>query len=209
MTNNRNKDPKNRFRKRSEKSEYEQKIIDIARVTRVVKGGKRFSFRTVIVIGDKKGKVGIGVAKGPDMKISTEKSFADAKKNLVKINIERNTIPYQVYKKLGSARVMLKPAAKGNGIVAGGAVRAVVSLVGINDITGKMLGSRNKLSNARATVEALKQFSIKNTREIILEKEKAEKADKEKEREIKKTKDRTKENKEKEVAKKEIRKLGN
>lgn len=209
MTNNRNKDPKNRFRKRSEKSEYEQKIIDIARVTRVVKGGKRFSFRTVIVIGDKKGKVGIGVAKGPDMKISTEKSFADAKKNLVKINIERNTIPYQVYKKLGSARVMLKPAAKGNGIVAGGAVRAVVSLVGINDITGKMLGSRNKLSNARATVEALKQFSIKNTREIILEKEKAEKADKEKEREIKKIKNRTKENKEKEAAKKEIEKLGN
>lgn len=206
MTNNRNRDPKNKFRRKSEKSEYEQKVIDIARVTRVVKGGKRFSFRTVIVIGDKKGKVGIGVAKGPDMKISTEKSFADAKKNLVKINIERNTIPYQVYKKLGSARVMLKPAAKGNGIVAGGAVRAVVSLVGINDITGKMLGSRNRLSNARATVEALKQFSIKNTREIILEKEKAEKADKEKEREIKKTKDRTKENKEKEVEKK---KLGN
>lgn len=216
MINNRNKDPKNKFRKRAEKSEYEQKVIDIARVTRVVKGGKRFSFRTVMVIGDKKGKVGIGVAKGPDMKISTEKSFADAKKNLVKINIEGNTIPYQIYKKLGSARVMLKPAAKGNGIIAGGAVRAVVGLVGINDITGKMLGSRNKLSNARATVEALEQFSIKNTREIILEKEKTEKADKEKEREIKKIKDRTKEDKEKEVkdkkterAKKEIMKLGN
>lgn len=209
MTNNRNKDPKNKFRRRAEKSEYEQKVIDIARVTRVVKGGKRFSFRTVMVIGNKKGKIGIGVAKGPDMKISTEKSFANAKKNLVAINLKEHTIPYQIYKKLGSARVMLKPAAKGNGIIAGGAVRAVVGLAGINDITGKMLGSRNRLSNARATVEALKQFSIKKTREIILEKEKIEKENKEKEREIKKIKNRTKENKEKEVTKKEIEKLGN
>lgn len=207
MTNNRNRDPKNKFRKRSEKSEYEQKVIDIARVTRVVKGGKRFSFRTVIVIGNKKGKVGIGVAKGPDMKISTEKSFADAKKNLVTINLKEHTIPYQIYKKLGSARVMLKPAAKGNGIIAGGAVRAVVGLVGINDITGKMLGSRNKLSNARATVGALEQFSLKNTREIALEKEKIEKADKEKERELKKIEDGIKKDKEKETKEKKTEKI--
>jgi len=194
MINNRNKDSKNKFRRRTEKSEYEQKVIDIARVTRVVKGGKRFSFRTVVVIGDKKGRVGIGVAKGPDMKVSTEKSFADAKKNLVKINIEGNTIPYQIHKKLGSARIMLKPAAKGNGIVAGGAVRAVVSLAGINDITGKMLGSRNKLSNARATVDALKQFSIKNTREIALEQKKSNGAkmaeEKKRTEELEKTKDK-------------------
>ncbi len=169
MIDNKDGNSKNRYRsrdKKREKSEYEQKVIDIARVARVVKGGKRFSFRTVIVIGNKKGKVGIGVAKGPDMKVSTEKSFANAKKNLVTLAFKGNTILYPVYEKNGSARVMLKPAAKGNGIIAGGAIRAVVSLAGISDITGKVLGSRNKLGNARATVSALKQFDIKKTREI-------------------------------------------
>lgn len=152
------------------KSEFEQKVVDIARVARVVKGGKRFSFRTVIVIGDRKGKVGIGIAKGPDMKISTEKAFVRAKKNIVKVNIKGNTIPYQVYKKLGSAKILLKPAVKGKGVVAGGAVRAVISLAGISDISAKMLGSSNRLNNARATVEALKQFSQKTTRDLELEK---------------------------------------
>ena len=135
-----------RFKK--EKPEFDQKVIDIARVTRVVKGGKRFSFRTVVVIGNKKGKVGVGVSKGPDMKISTEKSYADAKKNLIELSFSGNTIPYEVYGKLGSAKILLKPARKGNGIVAGGAVRTVVSLAGISDISGKMLGSKNKLNNA-------------------------------------------------------------
>lgn len=152
------------------KSEFEQKVVDIARVARVVKGGKRFSFRTVIVIGDRKGRVGIGIAKGPDMKISTEKAFTRAKKNIVKVNIKGNTIPYQVYKKLGSAKILLKPAVKGKGVVAGGAVRAVISLAGISDISAKMLGSSNRLNNARATVEALKQFSQKTTRDLELEK---------------------------------------
>lgn len=180
--------PRRRWkRKEREKSEYEQKVIDIARVTRVVKGGKRFSFRTVVVIGNKKGKIGVGVAKGPDMKISTEKSFAHAKKNVVLLDIKGNTIPYMVYQKTGSAVVMLKPTARGNGIIAGGAVRAVVNLAGISDISGKMLGSNNKLNNARATIEALKQFGVKKTREVAIEaqrelrrKEKLAKAEKEK-----------------------------
>lgn len=146
-------------RKKREKSEFEQKVIDIARVTRVVKGGKRFSFRTTIVIGDKKGRVGVGVAKGSDMKTSTEKSFAQAKKNLVTVKLKGGTIPYAVEQKLGSAIVLLKPAAPGRGIVAGGAVRSVASLVGINDVTAKMLGAKNKLNNARATIAALEQFS--------------------------------------------------
>ncbi|MFA7169589.1 MAG: 30S ribosomal protein S5 [Candidatus Paceibacterota bacterium] len=165
----------NRGKKR-EKSEFDQKVIDIARVTRVVKGGKRFSFRTTVVIGDKKGRVGVGVAKGPDMKVSTEKSFAQAKKNLVKVNLKGTTIPYQVEQKVGSAKVLLKPAVKGRGVVAGGAVRAVMSLVGISDITGKMLGSKNKLSNARATIKALEIFSIKTVGELKQdEKKKVEK----------------------------------
>ncbi len=205
MTKREGKNTRGRFRGR-EKSEFEQKVVDIARVARVVKGGKRFSFRTTIIIGNRKGKVGIGIAKGPDMKVSTEKSFARAKRNLVSVNIKGNTIPYQVYQKLGSAKVLLKPAVKGKGIVAGGAVRAVVSLAGISDISGKMLGSANKLNNARATVEALKQFSVKKTRDIILEKEKTKKAEKEEEEERKKIKDRTKEDKEKEVKEKKTEK---
>jgi small subunit ribosomal protein S5 len=151
--------------KRKEKSEFDQKVIDIARVTRVVKGGKRFSFRTTVVIGDKRGRVGVGIAKGPDMKISTEKAFAQAKKDLVKIDFKGHTIAYPVEQKVGSAKVLLKPASKGRGIVAGGAVRAVIGLVGISDITAKMLGSKNKLSNARATIKALEKFSIKTVGE--------------------------------------------
>jgi len=162
------------FGKKREKNEFDQKVIDIARVTRVVKGGKRFSFRTTVVIGDKKGRVGVGVAKGPDMKISTEKSFAQAKKNLVKVNFRGNTVPYPVEQKVGSARVLIKPAVKGRGIVAGGAVRAVMSLVGISDISAKMLGSKNKLSNARATIKALETFSTKTVGEAKKEKIKAE-----------------------------------
>ncbi|MDD3190376.1 MAG: 30S ribosomal protein S5 [Candidatus Pacebacteria bacterium] len=161
----RNKRPASRGR-RKEKSEFDQKVIDIARVTRVVKGGKRFSFRTTIVIGDRKGRVGVGIAKGPDMKVSTEKSFAQAKKAMIKIGFTGNTIPYQVEQKIGSAKILLKPADKGRGIVAGGAVRAVVSLVGISDISAKMLGSKNKLNNARATIKALEKFSSKTVGEV-------------------------------------------
>lgn len=173
MMNEEKKDDKKfkgKFRgKRKERSEYEQKVIDIARVTRVVKGGKRFSFRTTMVIGNKKGKVGVGIAKGADMKISTEKSYASAKKNLVDIAIKGNTIPYPISYKLGGAKILLKPASKGTGIVAGGAVRTVMSLVGVSDVSGKMLGSSSKISNARATIEALKLFSIKNVKQLQFE----------------------------------------
>ena len=170
-------------RKKREKPEFDQKVIDVARVTRVVKGGKRFSFRTVVIIGDKKGRVGVGVSKGKDMRIATEKSYADAKKNLITLNFTGNTIPYRVDQKLGSAKILLKPAVKGNGIVAGGAVRTVVSLAGIKDISAKMLGAKSKLNNARATIEALKQFSVKKTREIML------KAEEESVRKVKETKE--------------------
>ncbi len=184
-----------RGRKR-ERPEFEQKIIDIARVTRVVKGGKRFSFRIVIVIGDKKGRVGVGVAKGPDMKAATEKAYTDAKKNIITLSFKGSTIPYNVYKKLGSSKILLKPAAKGHGIVAGGAVRTIVSLAGIKDISGKMLGAKSRLNNARATIEALKQFSVKKTREISLEAEKLLEAEK---------REKAKKEENKEVSKKEVK----
>ena len=160
---------RNNRRFKKEKPEFDQKVIDIARVTRVVKGGKRFSFRTAVVIGNKKGKVGVGVAKGPDMRVATEKAYADAKKNMITVNFKGSTIPYSVYQKLGSAKILMKPAAKGHGIVAGGAVRVVMNFAGISDISSKMLGAKNKLNNARATILALGQFKIKKTREKILE----------------------------------------
>jgi small subunit ribosomal protein S5 len=150
----------NRF-KRREKPEFEQKLLDLARVTRVVKGGRRFRFRATLVIGNKKGRVGVGVAKGADVSDAIEKSYNDAKKNMIEVKMDGNTISHDVLMKLGSARVMLKPASKGRGIIAGGAVRAVVDLAGIHDIVSKSLGTSNKLNVARATIEALKSLKVR------------------------------------------------
>jgi small subunit ribosomal protein S5 len=141
---------------RREKSEFEQKLLDLARVTRVVKGGRRFRFRATIVIGNRKGKVGVGVAKGADVSDAMQKAFNDARKNLIDVTMKNNTIEHEVFKKLGSAKVLLKPASPGRGIIAGGPVRAVVDLAGIRDIVSKSLGTSNKLNVARATIEALK-----------------------------------------------------
>jgi small subunit ribosomal protein S5 len=143
---------------RREKSEYEQKLLDLARVTRVVKGGRRFRFRATIVIGNRKGKVGVGVAKGSDVSDAMQKAFNDAKKNLIELHLSGNTIPHEIKKKKGSAEVLLKPASEGRGIIAGGSVRAVVDLAGIRDIVSKSLRSSNKLNVARATIEALKSL---------------------------------------------------
>ncbi|EKE16133.1 MAG: 30S ribosomal protein S5 [uncultured bacterium] len=147
----------NKF-KRREKPEFEQKLLDLARVTRVVKGGRRFRFRATLVIGDRKGRVGVGVAKGTDVSDSIQKAYNDAKKNIINVKLNGNTITHDVIKKLGSAKVLLKPAAEGKGIIAGGAVRSVVDLAGIRDIVSKSLGCSNKLNVARATIEALKEL---------------------------------------------------
>lgn len=143
---------------RKEKPEFEQKLLDLARVTRVVKGGRRFSFRATLIIGDRKGKVGVGVDKGADVSVAIGKAFNDAKKHMINVKITDGTIAHEVRKKLGSAKILLKPAKKGRGIIAGGAVRAVVDLAGIRDITAKSLGTSNKLNVARATIEALKDL---------------------------------------------------
>lgn len=147
------------FRGPREKSEFDQKVLDIRRVTRVVAGGKRFRFRATVVLGDHKGRVGVGVDKGADTSESIEKAARSAKKNSIVIPIKNGTIPYEVIGKFSSAKVILKPAKEGHGIVAGGPVRVVVSLVGITNISSKILGTTtNKLNNARATVEALKKL---------------------------------------------------
>ncbi len=141
---------------RRPKSEFDTQMLDLARVTRVVKGGRRFRFRATVVVGNRKGKVGVGVAKGADVSTAMQKATADAKKNMITVPLSGTTIPYETSAKLGSARVILKPNKEGRGVIAGGAIRAVMDLVGIRDVVSKSLGCSNKLNVARATVEALK-----------------------------------------------------
>lgn len=158
-----NKDKRTKTKR--ERPEYDQKLLDLARVTRVVKGGRRFRFRATLVIGNRKGRVGVGVGKGGDVTDAIKKAFDDGKKNLINVPIYKNTIPHDIFIKSGSARIILKPAAPGRGIVAGGAVRAVIDLAGIKDIISKSLGTANKLNVARATVEALKSFKESKKKE--------------------------------------------
>jgi small subunit ribosomal protein S5 len=142
-----------------EKSEFDQKVLDVARVTRVVAGGRRFSFRATVALGNRKGKIGVGIAKGPDVSQAVEKAVADGRKNIIIIPLKDGTIPHQVSAKYAAARVLLKPASTGRGLVAGGAVRIICELAGIENISSKILSkSTNKLNNARATLEALKKI---------------------------------------------------
>lgn len=145
---------------KNEKSdEFESKLLDIARVTRMTAGGRRFRFRAVMVVGNKAGKVGLGVAKGADVAQAVNKATRLAKKNLISVPIVNDTIPYEVSAKFASAKVFLKPRTKGRGLGAGGTVRAVCTLAGIKNISSKILGrTGNKLNNARATIKALKSL---------------------------------------------------
>lgn len=152
------------FRAKREKPEYDQKLLDLARVTRVVKGGRRFRFRATLVAGNRKGKVGVGVGKGADVSEAIRKAFEDAKKNLISVPMRKNTIPHDVHYKLGSAKVLLKPASNGKGVIAGGAIRAIADLAGIKDIVSKSLGTSNKLNVARATINALKSLEQAKSR---------------------------------------------
>jgi small subunit ribosomal protein S5 len=142
-----------------EKSEFDSKLLDLARVTRVTKGGKRFSFRATMVIGDGKGRVGVGVAQGHDVVQSMNKATSKAKKNLIRVPIKNATIPHHIIYKYHSAVVMLKPAAHGSGIKAGGPVRVVARLAGIENLTAKLIErTNNKINVARATIGALSKL---------------------------------------------------
>ncbi|MEI7741038.1 MAG: 30S ribosomal protein S5 [bacterium] len=138
------------------KEEFDQKILELARVTRVTAGGKRMRFRTCLVIGDRKGRVGYAVAKGLDVQLAIQKAFTKAKKNVIQVPIVDETIPHEVTMKFGSAVLMLKPASRGNGIKAGGPLRVVLELAGVPNVTGKMLGASNKINNVRAAFLAIK-----------------------------------------------------
>ena len=142
------------------KSEYESELLDLARVTRVTAGGKQLRFRAVVVVGNKKGKVGVAVSKGKDVAQAVEKATRLAKKNIVEIPIVNGGILHSTEAKFCSARVLLRPQAHGRGLVAGGPVRVVCRLVGLEDVSAKILSkSRNKLTIAQATIKALQKLN--------------------------------------------------
>jgi small subunit ribosomal protein S5 len=138
--------------------EFEQRIVDIARVTRVMAGGKRMRFRACVAIGDKKGKVAIGLAKGADVTLAVAKAVNQAKKEMVTVPMVNQTIPHSVDQWFGAAHVLLKPAAVGRGIIGGGIVRTILELTGVNNVTSKILGTNNKVNNAKCVIEALKSL---------------------------------------------------
>ncbi len=152
-------------RKPSDKSQntvgekqFQEQVINIDRVARVVKGGRRFRFKALVVVGDGKNKVGVGVSKGQDVQAAIAKATDVAKKNLITIPIANTTIPHDVELKFSGARVLLKPAAPGTGIIAGGVVRQIIGVTGIRNLLSKSLGSTNKVNIAYATVDALKSL---------------------------------------------------
>lgn len=144
------------------KEEFDSKLLDLARVSRMTAGGRRFRFRALIIIGDGKGRVGLGVAKGADVSQAIEKATVAAKKNVINVPIYKETIPHQTEAKFGAAKILLKPQSKGRGLVAGGTVRVICSLAGIKNISSKVLArTGNKINNANATIEALKKLKPK------------------------------------------------
>ncbi|OGH09060.1 MAG: 30S ribosomal protein S5 [Candidatus Levybacteria bacterium RBG_16_35_6] len=144
---------------------FEEEIVQVNRVSKKTKGGNKIGFSVLTVVGNKSGKVGVGLGKAPDVAAAIKKGVAIAKKHVINVPIVEGTIPFEFRIKLGAAKIILKPAPKGSGIIAGGAVRSVVSLAGIQNISSKVLGTKNQASNVYATIEALKRLSERHKRE--------------------------------------------
>jgi len=161
--------------KNKEENNWEERVVQVKRVTKVVKGGKKLSFRAVLVIGNEKGQIGVGVGKANDVIGAVKKGVTDAKKHIVNIPLtESYSIPHPIYGISGAAKIILRPSAIGSGVIAGGSSRTVLELAGIKNILAKQLGSNNTLNNARAALNALKNLrtleeTAKN-RDITLEK---------------------------------------
>ncbi len=161
---------------------WQERTLDIDRIARVVKGGRRFRFRALVVVGDGHGQVGIGIAKGADVTAAITKASATAKKNLINVAISNETIPHEIQSKKGGAIILLKPAPNGRGLIAGGVVRSILELAGISNIVSKSLGSSNKINMSYATLKALTQlvpkdqwliknkFQVKNKTTIVEDK---------------------------------------
>ncbi len=145
--------------------EFDQKLVEVKRVTRVVAGGKRMRFRALVVIGDHKGKIGIGLKKGMDVTEAINKAVNAAKKSMITVPIVNDTIPHEVNIKYKSSKLLMRPARPGTGVIAGGAVRSVLDLAGVKNVISKMIGSNNKTNNVRAAFEAFK--SMRSKEEIM------------------------------------------
>lgn len=146
------------------KDEFEQRILDIARVTRVMAGGKRMNFRACVAIGDKKGKISVGVGKGADVTMAVNKAVNRAKKDMTIVPIVNETLPHSILEINGASRILFKPAKKGKGVIAGGVVRVLLELAGVKNATSKILGGKNKINNARCTIEAFKKMKKAETK---------------------------------------------
>ncbi len=145
-----------------EPGEFEEKIVQVNRVSKKGKGGNKVSFSVLAVVGDRKGRVGVGLGSAPDVSSAVRKAVTYAKKHLLQVPMKGRTIPHEVHIKRGAARVMLKPAPPGTGVIAGGAIRSVVEAAGIRDVVSKILGSKNQASNVYATMEGLKSLRLKS-----------------------------------------------
>lgn len=141
-----------------EASEFSEKIVQINRVSKKVKGGNRIGFSALVAIGDRKGQVGVGLGKASDVASAIKKGISRAKKNLIAVPLSQTTIPHEIKVKRGAAKILLKPAPPGAGLIAGGPVRVIAELAGIKDMSSKILGTRNKLSCVNATMEALRKL---------------------------------------------------
>lgn len=145
---------------------FEEKIVQVNRVSKKTQGGNTIGFSVLTVVGDKKGKVGVGLGKAPDVSSAIKKGVSIAKKHAISVPIVNGSIPFEYRIKLGAAEILLKPAPKGSGVIAGGAVRSIVTLAGIENISSKVLGTKNQASNVYATIEALKRLSGRYNREV-------------------------------------------
>jgi small subunit ribosomal protein S5 len=141
-----------------EEKQFDERTLHIDRVARVVKGGRRFRFRALVVVGDKKGKVGIGIAKGADVTAAVTKATDVAKKHMIAVPLYKGTLPHEVEAKVGGAKILLKPASQGTGLIAGGVVRTILEVAGVSNALSKSLGSTNKANTSYATVAALEQL---------------------------------------------------
>lgn len=148
-------------------SEYDEKIIQVHRVSKKTKGGNKIGFSVLVVVGDKKGKVGVGLGKAPDVAAAIKKGVNVAKKHMITVPIIKGTIPFEIRLKLGAAKLIIKPAPPGSGVIAGGAVRSVVEAAGIHNISSKVLGTKNQASNVYAAMEALKRLIERNKRAAV------------------------------------------